>query len=357
MTSPARKLRIRAALAARHARSTRRDWPALDPARRKVVVALAADYANLGDVAIAYAQTEYLARVFPDAQILELPASQVATHVKSLRRSLNEDDVVTIVGGGNTGDQYDDIEALRQMIIRSFPRNQIVSFPQSISFSDTMYGRLAKAQLRRVYAAHRNLHLIARDSASLRAYGDLVPSVSLSLAPDIVLSLDQTQQVADRSGIVLSLRRDAESALRDEERQYIHREASKLGEVTLADTHLGQGRLTVERRTQALHTIWRTFSQSSLVVTDRLHGVIFCIITGTPCIALDSRGSKVAQFRADWLADNDSVRMITVDEIPELATTASELSAQALHPDQAERLRERIDSGILPFLLGQRAGD
>ncbi len=38
---------------------------------------------------------------------------------------------------------------------------------------------------------------------------------------------------------------------------------------------------------------WNEFSSVQLVVTDRLHGMVFSAITGTPCIALDNISHKV----------------------------------------------------------------
>lgn len=344
------RLRVRSAIALRHATSRRTAWPELDSTRSKVIVALAADYGNLGDLAITLAQVKYLERNLPDRQVVVWPVSQVVKRAKGLRREVGPHDTITLIGGGNTGDQYDDFEALRQLVIRDFPRNRIVSFPQSVSFSPTAYGRVARAHSGRVYASHGDLHLIARDSASLSEYRRLGRALSASLAPDIVLSLDESQPRVDRRGIVFSLRQDAESLLTSEERKHILRQASRLDQVTHADTHVGAGRFTPERRTEALQAIWRTYRHSSLVVTDRLHGMIFSVITGTPCIAFDSHGSKVARFHADWLADIDGVRMLQIEEVADIAQVAGDVQGRiGLHP-RARDLREQIDAGILPFL-------
>ena len=48
--------------------------------------------------------------------------------LKSLKGSINSEDIITIVGGGNIGDMYDDIEYCRQFIIKQFPNNKIVIF-------------------------------------------------------------------------------------------------------------------------------------------------------------------------------------------------------------------------------------
>ena len=46
-------------------------------------------------------------------------------------------------------------------------------------------------------------------------------------------------------------------------------------------------------RTIALRKKRIEFQKAALVVTDRLHGMILCAITGTPCIVINSRSPKV----------------------------------------------------------------
>ncbi len=45
-------------------------------------------------------------------------------------------------------------------------------------------------------------------------------------------------------------------------------------------------------RDEELRKKWDQFSKSGLVITDRLHGMIFAAITGTPCIAIDNKSKK-----------------------------------------------------------------
>ena len=51
------------------------------------------------------------------------------------------------------------------------------------------------------------------------------------------------------------------------------------------------------------------FSSSKLVVTDRLHGMIFSAITNTPCICFDNKNGKVsAQY--EWIRNNSYVKLV-----------------------------------------------
>lgn len=68
--------------------------------KQKVFVTLAADYGNLGDVAITYAQTKFLQSKFPEADIIDFPISKTFEYIKSLIKIVKSTDIITIVGGG-----------------------------------------------------------------------------------------------------------------------------------------------------------------------------------------------------------------------------------------------------------------
>ena len=64
--------------------------PTLEPEKvRRIFVALAADYGNLGDLAITHAQVRYLKSRWPDAQVIELPISRTLPILKGLTRSIS----------------------------------------------------------------------------------------------------------------------------------------------------------------------------------------------------------------------------------------------------------------------------
>src|SRR5690606_3226746 len=114
---------------------------------KRVFIFLAADYGNLGDVAITYAQHRFLSKIYAEYQVVEIPISRTLRGIVQLKKVIQKDDIITTVGGGNTGDMYYQIEHFRQLVIQNFPNNPIVSFPQTIDFSTTEKGkkRLQKA--------------------------------------------------------------------------------------------------------------------------------------------------------------------------------------------------------------------
>jgi pyruvyl transferase EpsI len=243
-----------------------------------------------------------------------------------MRHAIGPDDLIAIVGGGNTGDSYDDIEFLRQLIIRRFPDSAIVSFPQSVEFSAGLSGWLAARAAKRAYGGHPRLTLIARDAASQAAYMQLLPNMRIGLAPDVVLTMSERQPARTRDGVVMTLRDDRERGLSFEDRKTLMQIAEEIGTVTSQDTHLGDGQVSIEAGEIGLQEIWDVYRSAELVVTDRLHGMIFAVITGTPCIAIDSSNFKVGNFYDAWLADVEGVHMLRQFDPTSFRTALAHLS-------------------------------
>lgn len=343
VTSPMRKTRTRASLRLALVKATEDESVrSVEPEKPHVFVCLAADYGNLGDLAITRAQIEFLKSATPDSVVEVLPISRSLGAIKRLRRVIRPSDVVTLIGGGNTGDMYDDIQYLRELAIRSFPNNRIISFPQTIDFSASLYGRWARRNARRVYNTHPDLTVLARDSKSRQEGAQLFDDCRVLLAPDVVLTLDESAPALPREGVLLALRSDLEQGLDEKGKAAVFEAASSLGSVRRADTHVGDVRVDAAQAERLLDEFWSQCRSSELMVTDRLHGMIFSVITGTPCLALDSGTGKVSQFYRDWLQNFPGVELIT--EPQEVSRRALRLVPS--HTLDRAALRERVRESL-----------
>ena len=282
-----------------------RHQPELDALRgkRKCIVCLAADYGNLGDVAITHAQEKFLHEKLQGYEIVDFPISKTLSYLKALKHICSSDDIITIVGGGNMGDMYYDIELLRLLIVSEFPNNKIISFPQTIDYSNSGQSRWLQSLSKRIYSRHNNLWLCARESVSLETMRRLYPACNICLAPDIVMSLDKRRRERSREGIILCLRDDKEQGkfahvITKLKKDFAHRHLK----VTERDTHIGRGNLTTSERDAELDKIWAAFSDSQWVITDRLHGMIFAYITGTPAIVFPNSNFKIEKSY-QWIKD------------------------------------------------------
>lgn len=298
----------------------------IDKNTKKIIVTLAADYGNLGDVAITYAQTKYLKNNFPDYEVIEFPISGTFTDMKALKKVCTPNDIITIVGGGNTGDMYDSIEYCRQFIINQFPDNKIISFPQTIDFSKTDYGKNALQKAINVYSKHANLILTAREEKSYLKYQKLFTKNKVLYLPDIVLSLNVEEPTYQRDGIIMCLRSDGEKRLDQSQERLLENRLKESYRVSYYDTHINKNNLSIEEREFELNQIWTAFKKSKVVVTDRLHGMIFCAITKTPCVAIDNSNHKVSGVFDAWLSDLGYIKMLKDNvELHEVETAITSL--------------------------------
>src|ERR1700704_4561743 len=92
------------------------DFPADRP---RLIIALAADYANLGDVALTRALIRFAGQYLPSHQPYMLFAGRIFRDLRGVASAANNDDVVAIVGGGNMGDRYADLEEARCHVVRA----------------------------------------------------------------------------------------------------------------------------------------------------------------------------------------------------------------------------------------------
>lgn len=281
----------------------------LNPMRKKAFIFLAADYGNLGDVAITYAQTDFL-KNNSDYQVIEIPISKSLEGLWFVKKHIQKDDIVTTVGGGNMGDLYDQIEYIRQLAIRFFPNNKFISFPQTFDFSETEAGKKALEVAKNVYSKHKNLIIIAREKISFDLMQKHFSKNTIILTPDIVLSLDKSENQSVRNGVVFCLRSDEEKSLsKEQNNEIIELAKTNYSSFEFYDTHIGRNNLSTDQRNQELNKIWNKFKGAELVITDRLHGMIFCYITNTPCIVFPNSNHKVKET-VKWLPNNSNIILL-----------------------------------------------
>ena len=227
-----------------------------------------------------------------------------------MKKNIQTGDIVTTVGGGNLGDMYDQIEFIRQLAVEFFPNNKFISFPQTFDFADTPNGQKALRVAKKVYNNHSNLFFVAREKTSFEMMKKHFTNTTVLLTPDIVLSLDKQQPIKERKGAVICMRQDKEKNLSDEQTKFIQNQIKNRFEmVSYYDTHINQDKLSIKDREQELHKIWDTFRGAELVITDRLHGMIFCYITNTPCLVFQNNNHKVRETY-DWIKGNKNVNLL-----------------------------------------------
>ncbi len=269
--------------------------------RRNIFLIGSEDAGNLGDHQIAVSIREFLKYYFPQYKIIEIEASDYRQKMLQIKKYVRNWDWICTPGGGNLGDAYPYSETIRRDVISAFPKNKIIIFPQTVYFSNTEEGKLQAQRTREIYCGHKKLLLTVRDRQSLQQAA-MIFNGRVELVPDIVLFSDRREMGGHRKGALLCLRSDFESCLNEEMRKVIEKAVISCGLAYKYIDHQYAFDIMLQDRDAYLREIMRQYQSAELVITDRLHGMIFAAITGTPCVVLDNYNHKISGVH-EWIGD------------------------------------------------------
>lgn len=280
-------------------------------------------HGNVGDSAIWLGEMAYL----KSRNCRVVYTCDAGNYNAAAMRSAIGDGIILTTGGGNFGDLYAIHQNLRERVIREFPDNRIIQFPQSIYFGDE--GNLARSQA--ILSQHKDFHFIVRDTVSHSLAKQYYDNPSY-LCPDMALMLDlrplRSPQRRTSDVVVLS-RVDEEKAahltagsgtqvnsvmmdwLDEPEPKYqwlydwSHRRlgwgSSKIPPFILNKLALmAANAIARQRLARGLGLL----GQGHVVVTDRLHAIILSWLGGTPVFYVDNSYNKLSNFINTWLKDS-----------------------------------------------------
>lgn len=273
-------------------------------------------YGNLGDQAIAYATAKFLKDNFPSCQSIEIAENKLISYLSCLKRTIDKEDIIILQGGGNLGDLYSKYEFLRRQIIKNFPNNKIIIFPQSIYFSNTAKGQKEQKISSEIYGKHKKLIVCARDTKTVSVMQQVFCNNKICLCPDIALYLMNLVTGNNRSGVGVCLREDSEKIpLSESQNRFLQNIYEKYKKVETVTTLSPEKRnITSSLREKLVLEKLKEFSKYQLIITDRLHGMIFAYITSTPCLVFTSKTEKAENLYKDWLKDCSFVSIYNGDE-------------------------------------------
>ncbi len=274
------------------------------PFGKKVYLIGTPTHENVGDSAIVLAQKAFLQKCGWEAErVIEITDVQYRRDWEKICKWIPKGALITQLGGGHMGNQWVEEEKLHQQQVLRLPKNPAVIFPQTLYYTPDEKGEAdAKASVP-VYNGKKQLTMVAREAFSFEAMQRLYPDTQVLLVPDIVLSMDMAAFGAreqQRDGVILCMRGDLEQSMTQEERAKIE---EMLQRRTLpfrrADMYCVQ-MASPENREQVVREKLEELSSAKLVITDRLHGMIFCALTGTPCIVFSNSNHKI-KGTYEWL--------------------------------------------------------
>ncbi|HJK77481.1 MAG TPA: polysaccharide pyruvyl transferase family protein [Methanocorpusculum sp.] len=293
--------------------------------QKRIILIGTPDHGNLGDHAIAFSEKNFFKDNFPSVFVVEITGCNFSYNRRCIKKFISDDDVIVITGGGFLGSLWIAEEILVFSILSLFPNNKVIIFPQTIFFENTSFGRLLLDISKDMCRKHKNFHICLRDNDSYHLVKERLfanENVNCYLIPDMVLYLNCASIPSCRKEeVILCLREDKESCLLAREKAKILDHLQKIGMSIHEISTVRPYFVSISDREQELKQIFSIFSSSRLVITDRLHGMLFAVITGTPCIALDNLSGKVSGAY-EWLRSFESIQIVNCfDELPTLLDT------------------------------------
>lgn len=285
---------------------------------RKFILIGTPNHKNIGDQAIAYAEYKFLKENFNDYGIIDVNMEDYYRNKDILLKYINNDDIIFLHGGGNLGNEYLVDENIRRDVIKTFKENKIILFPQTIYFTKDSKGKDELEKSKYIYSQNNKLVLIARENNSFEIMKSEFSNNKVILVPDIVMYLNNIVKDEKRSGVLLCLRDDIEGTLGEKEHKAIYNMVlSEYDDVKITDMKADRCVKGIERKGLVISKL-KEFKMHKLVITDRLHGMVFAAITGTPCIALSNYNYKV-KGTYEWIKNLGYIKFTNnINDIPKL---------------------------------------
>ncbi len=272
---------------------------AWESGRPKCWLFMTPEHGNMGDYALAFAQKKYLYEFFSEYTYVDVATEDWKKYRQIYMEAVGKEDILFLSGGGFIGDMWPSGKTLKS-IIEAFPDNQKIILPNTLTFVKN--NRNAMKEEAHFYRKQDNLLMFARDRNSYEIMHSegYRKEDELGCYPDMALLLNFCKEKTRREDVLICLRDDCEKRISEEAGGYL---LSLLQQTNLTclrlEMHLHR-QIKKDNAEQVFMKKIREFYSAGLVITDRLHAMIFAAITGTPCIAVDNSTGKVSGLY-EWI--------------------------------------------------------
>ena len=282
-------------------------------------------YANVGDVLI-WEGTEYF---FKRNHVRIVYSGSWDTFDF---RQIPEGIPIIMQGGGNFGDVWAPPQQFRLSVIKHYPRNKIILFPQTVFY----YSEQRMKEDAEIFSCHPNLTICVRDWDSYNLVRGYFKNKVICL-PDMAfcIPVEKIRGLAkeEKTGMQLFLKRQdkeykpskyeiaiPENAdVRDwppleNEQSYLHtmqyliENRHKLSRVKLSRIADIYARFVLKPR--IIRDGVEFLSQYKEIYTTRLHGAILSILLDKQCVFINNSYGKNLSFYNSWLYDVDGISFV-----------------------------------------------
>lgn len=302
----------------------------------------APNHGNLGDHAILIAEQKILED--KGIESFSILSHNTQYFLDNLYKDINPQDVIMITGGGNFGTIWEHEQLRANQIIKKFRNNKIIIFPQTIYYSEDMYGAYAMFRDKKVYDLCEKLTICCREKRSYDFCKETFKSKKIIFTTDVVTYLDNyIEYNQKRRGIQLCFRQDVEKTTSQEDIEKIKEKITKKypNEIITKISTVNKGKYNLEKGKKDFIKLIKNISQSKLIITDRLHAMIFAAITATPCITFPNSSGKVKGVY-EWIKkENDYIYII--NSADEFENIISEIDIEKVYQYNNKVMKESLE--------------
>lgn len=280
-------------------------------------------HANIGDILIWEGEKTFLKT---------LPYKCLSHSSCRWKGSINSNTVILLHGGGNFGDLYRKYQDFRLEIIKNYPNNKIIMFPQSVCYQDPTY----ITHDSEIISKHNNLYLCARDTPSYEFMKKHFPCNNILLVPDMAFCisddfLTRYNSTGNQRKLFLSrLDKESNASLDNVLKDFEIRDwpscerLDPVVAITLAIENIRELCSNVSVLNIFLSSFSDFFADKCLrpymvnkglrfveqyddIVTTRLHTLIVSVLLNKKVRYVDNISGKLSAYVESWLSNCDNV--------------------------------------------------
>lgn len=287
---------------------------------------------NLGDQAQVVCSENWFNENYPEHKVFMYNSVELMCNknrlIKFIANIIKSEDIVFFQSGYNLTDLYPFQERMHREVIKHIKNNKIIYLPQTVKFEEPYEENEFLKAGEEIYKSHSQVYLICRDNLSYDIAQKAMPYVGSHPFPDVVTNFIGRYKVKDykRKGAMLCIRRDVESSLDAEKRATLIENIEKICPVEITDTTVEYPAYTVinHNRKKYVFNMIDKMSKKEIVITDRYHGLIFSIVSGTPVILIKTIDHKITEG-VKWFPEFIAKHIRVVEDINKIDEVINEI--------------------------------
>lgn len=267
------------------------------------------EYLNYGDHLIAEGEKNFLIEKFPSYEVIEITKELLILHFEEVVQDIKDTDIIAITGGGFWGDLYPDMEKLMEALLERLQDNLIIFLPATIYLSQAVQNLNGEYELFKKINNLKNAIFFAREMNTYNLLKDKCSNknVEIHFSPDIALYYKYNSNMCSQGKVGVCIRKDKEAVVNFDE-NYLN--VISKNKIQYFSTVKSNSFLNPKSRVNKINDFLDMISSYEYVITDRLHCMIMCYITHTPCIVFDNLTKKISGVFC-WIKNTEFIKLVT----------------------------------------------